>query len=356
MSLATLPSALPRSHHRSNPARGATPARLRPLWGALAAAALGLAAPAVSAQVFKDAAFDGLYRTERITELEQLAHQRLATRADDAQAVLAAGIVAMTSADSAKHEAAIQRAELCIEKAPQAAACHYVLGAVTGVRSMAQGPLKVITNVGNVRRALEQALVLEPTWYTARSAMVEFYLQAPGFVGGGEDKAAAAAAAAVRPEQVRVLQARVAMKDKRYAEALEALAQVQPGADTAVLDDQLQWWLSAGIGLMGQGKRDEARAAFERLSKAYPDAAMGPYGLARWHTEAGSHVEALKYLQQCAQLKGAGRLPLDYRLGIALQAMGRTDDARAAYNRFIAGGRGAPGALDDAKQRLKQLG
>ena len=56
------------------------------------------------------------------------------------------------------------------------------------------------------------------------------------------------------------------------------------------------------------------------------------------------------------ELKGAAELPIDYRAGIAHQALGSAEAARAAFKRFVAAGKGSKGNLEDAKKRLEQLG
>ena len=67
-------------------------------------------------------------------------------------------------------------------------------------------------------------------------------------------------------------------------------------------------------------------------------------------------ARTLALYTQAAALQGADTLPLDHRIGIALQQLGRTDAARAALQRFVAAGKGPKANLDDAKQRLAQLG
>ncbi|WP_395701163.1 hypothetical protein [Aquabacterium sp.] len=318
---------------------------------------LGLLAPTgAQAQVFKDSTLNALYNAERFAELDQLALQRLASKADDAQAVLAAALVAMISNDSAKREAVIQRAEACLQKAPQAAPCHYSLGSVLGIHAMSQGAMKMISSVGRVKNELSKALEIEPQWYTARSALVEFYLQVPGFAGGGAAKAAEVARGAQRPEQARALEARVALKEEHYEQAAALLAEVKPGSDTAVADDLQQLWITTGVGMLGKGQKEQARSLFQRLAKEQPDHAAGPYGLGRVETEAGAFAEAVAQFERSARLKGADRLPVDYRLGIAQQGLGQAEAARAAFQRFLASGRGSRNALEDAKKRLQQLG
>jgi len=199
---------------------------------------------------------------------------------------------------------------------------HYALGTVLGVHAMGQGMVKMASSVGTVKASLLESLRLAPLWYPARSAVVEFYLQAPGLIGGSTAKATEAARTAAKPEQARALEARVALDDERFDAALAGLYGVQPGTDSARADDVQQWTAQAGFGLLGKGDAAKARPVFE----------------------------------QAAKLKGAAQLPVDYRLGLALQAQGQTEPARAAYARFVAAGRGQGKSLDDAKKRLAQLG
>lgn len=332
------------------------PLRLTRLRAALLPLLLAAVAGTATAQPFQDPAFNALYAADKLTELDQLARQRLAQRSDDDQAVLAAALAALTSGDAKQRQATIRQAETCLRALPDAAPCHYALGAVLAVHSMSQGMLKVVANVSRVKQALEQAVALAPQWYMGRGALVEFYAQAPSVVGGSPAKAREVARAAPLPDQARVLEAGLAVKEDRFDQALALLAEVKPGRDAALDADLRQWWLAAGAGLIGDGKHDAARAAFERLAREQPGHAAGAYGLGRLAFETGSHAEAIKLFEQSARLKGADRLPLDYRTGLAQQALGRHDEARAAYARFVAGGRGAPRSLEDAKKRLAQLG
>lgn len=327
-----------------------------PVRSGLLAIALATAASLAAAQPFQDAAFNALYAADKLGELEQLARQRLGQRGDDDQAVLANALVALTSGDGKQREAAIRHAEGCLQAKPAAAPCHYALGAVLGVHAMSQGMLKIVSSVGRVKHALEKAVELAPQWYIGRGALVEFYALAPSVVGGSESKAREVARAAPVPDHARVLEAGLAVKQDRFEQALALLAEVKPGKDAALDGDLRQWWLAAGAGLVGDGKHEAARAAFERLAREQPEYGAGAYGLGRLAFETGAHAEAIKLYQQSARLKGADRLPLDYRIGLAQQALGRNDEARASYARFVAGGRGAHRSLEDAKKRMAQLG
>ena len=148
---------------------------------------LGLcfAVPAAHAQMFKDSALERLHLAGKSAELQRLATQRLAAQADDVQAVLALAVTALAGSDAGARQAALARAEGCVQRLPQAAPCHYALGTVLGVQAMSEGMLKAARSAGTIRTALAQAQTLAPTWDPACSALVEFYLMAPGMMGMG---------------------------------------------------------------------------------------------------------------------------------------------------------------------------
>jgi tetratricopeptide (TPR) repeat protein len=319
-------------------------------------ASLCLSSTGAQAQMFKDIALEALHATGKATELQRLATQRLAVQADDVQAVLALAVSALAGSDAAARQAALARAEGCVQRLPQAAACHYALGVVLGVQAMSEGMLKAARSAGTIKTALVQAQSLEPHWYPARSALVEFYLMAPGMMGGSTAKAAELAVSAAVPEQARALQARVALQEGKAEAALASLTSLLTVSETELAGDVRQWGAQAAFNLVNNGQAPKAGAYFERLSKERPGQAQGPYGLARVRTEAGALDEAIRLFELSATLEGAQTLPIDYRKGIALQLAGRNDAARAAFKRFVAAGKGQKSSLEDARKRIEQLG
>ena len=320
------------------------------------AAACSLGTLPAMAQMFKDSALQALHQAERSGELQRVARERLAAQPGDTQAVLALAVAALAANDAPARQAAIGRAETCTQEQPQAAVCHYALGVVLGVQAMTEGMLKAARSAGTVKTALTQAQTLDPGWYPARSALVDFYLLAPVMMGGSTSKAAELARGAPTAEQARLLQARVDLQAGKAEAALQALAGLLTANDPELADSAAQWGMQAGMKLVNDGQATKAQPFFERLMRERPGSATGAYGLARVRSETGAHAEALKLFDQSATGKGAGVLPIDYRRGIALQALGRGDDAKVAYTRFIAAGKGQKPALEDARKRLEQLG
>lgn len=321
----------------------------------LLAAVFCLCSAGAGAQMLKDPVLEALYVAERHGELQRLAGQRLATQPDDAQAVLGLALAALGRDDAAARQDALQRAEGCALRQPQAAPCQYALGVVLGVQAMSEGMFKAARSAGTVHKALVAAHGLEPGWFAARSALVEFYILAPGFMGGDMDKAVDLARTAPAPEQTRALQARIAISERRFDVALQGLSALPSGLPSDLAEDVRSWSVQSSLGLINAGHADQAQAPLERLQREYPGHASPAYALGRVRAEQGAHQEALKLYGQAAGLQGADNWPIAYRMGIAYQQLGRNDAAQAALQRFVASGKGQKAALEDARKRLGQL-
>ena len=322
----------------------------------LTAAALCLAAPMAGAQMFNDPALEALFKARQFAELERTGQQRLAGRADDRQAVLALAVaVQQAESTKARREAAISRAEACVEKQPQAAECHFALGSTLGVHAVNEGLMAMASSAGRVHDALRRALELAPQWYAARSALVTFYVVAPGLMGGSSDKALQTARAAAQPEQVRALQAFIDLNGDKPEAALPALQGIAAGGDSVLDDDVRQWGDGAAFALLNAGQPARARAWFERALRERPVDARPAYGLGRVHAESQAHAEALAWYDKARRLEGAAGLPIDYRAGLSQQALGHVAAARESLGRYIKTGKGPKKSLDDARKRLEQL-
>jgi tetratricopeptide (TPR) repeat protein len=112
---------------------------------------------------------------------------------------------AATAAEyAAQGRAALQRTEYdkaaelltkAIALEPKNAEHHYYLGAVYGEQAQRVNVLRQASLAKKAKAELEQAVALDPKHTDARLGLVSYYLVAPGFLGGGEDKALAQAAA-----------------------------------------------------------------------------------------------------------------------------------------------------------------
>jgi tetratricopeptide (TPR) repeat protein len=329
---------------------------------AVAVSAALLASPLAHAQMFKDADLSALYQKQDIPErardaaLAKRAQERLAANAADTQALLALAMARINEPDAAKREATVDQLAACTTSHPTSADCHYGHAALLGSHALQVGILKAASSAGKIREGFVRAVELAPQWYPPRSGLVQFYLQAPGFAGGSVSKARETARAAAKPEQGRVLEAMVSFHDKDYDAAQKLLEPHRHGADIDVDDDAHGTWVGLGFALTNDGKAERARPVFERLARERPLEAMGAYGLGRVAAELGQHAEAVKQYEQGARLKGADRLPVDYRMGLSLIAAGQRDAARASLQRFVQSkGPWSAKNVDDAKKKLQEL-
>ncbi|HYC93252.1 MAG TPA: tetratricopeptide repeat protein [Thermoanaerobaculia bacterium] len=104
----------------------------------------------------------------------------------------AQGRAALTRDD---HEKAVELYTKAIALEPKNADYHYYLGAAYGEMAQQANVLKQASLAKKTREAFEKAVALNPKHTDARLGLVSYYLLAPGFMGGGDDKALAQAAA-----------------------------------------------------------------------------------------------------------------------------------------------------------------
>jgi len=72
---------------------------------------------------------------------------------------------------------------------PTEANYHYKYGGVMGMKAKESNKFKALGMITEIKSSFEKAISLNPKHIEARAALVEFYLQLPGIVGGSEKKA-----------------------------------------------------------------------------------------------------------------------------------------------------------------------
>ncbi|MFY9675361.1 MAG: hypothetical protein WAK13_12965, partial [Terriglobales bacterium] len=119
----------------------------------------------------------------------------------------------------------LNRAETSCKKAvaldPRNSGYHRWLGHVYGEKADHANFLLAASLAGKTREEFERAVQLNPNSVEARSDLAEFYFEAPGIVGGGQDKARAQARvfAASAPAREHWVYAHIAEKNNDPATA-----------------------------------------------------------------------------------------------------------------------------------------
>ena len=250
---------------------------------------------------------------------------------------------------------AVKAGEQAVEAFPDDARLWVWLGRAYGRRALEANLLSRAGWAGKTRDAWEKAVALDPNNMDARFDLMQYYLQAPGMLGGGVDKAKAQAEAValLNPAYGQIARGVVAMseKDKAAAEAAWRdaikLAPTDPRARNA--------W----SGFLSREQRWEELLAFwNEQAAAYPDDAMVQFQLGRASAVSGQKLEeGLAALDRFESMENRPHEDLlakgapEWRRGNLLEKLGRTDDALAAYQAAVA----ANPNLPDAKKDLERL-
>jgi Flp pilus assembly protein TadD len=183
----------------------------------------GLLSIAVVAAAFQPAASqpDELRRASELyqrTEYEQSLHALAEYSSPDADAYLLSGKDYFMLGDYKK---ATEFFEKAIALSPFESDYQLWLGRAWGRRAETSGWLMAGVHASKARQCFEKAVALDPHNREAKNDLFDFYLNAPGFLGGGLDKAEAIAKsiATERPPESEFEEAQLADRRKDYATA-----------------------------------------------------------------------------------------------------------------------------------------
>jgi tetratricopeptide (TPR) repeat protein len=169
------------------------------------------------------------------------------------------------------------------------------LGRAFGRRAETASPFTAAASANKARQHFEKAVELNPRNLEALSDLFEYYLEAPGFMGGGLDKAAGVAGqmASMDPVEGHWAQARLAEKKKEFVSAedhLERAAEMAPHQAGRLID--LARFLSK------QGRYQESDQSFRKAEKIAPNSPQVIYARADTYIEQGRNLATARKLLQ----------------------------------------------------------
>jgi len=184
---------------------------MKPFWFSLLALAL-LCAPA-SASPLKE-----LLAAGRVDDAIQTLQQQVQHSSNDAESYNLLCRAYFMLEDWDRGITACERAR---DLDPRNSLYQLWLGRAYGEKADHAGVLSATVLAKKVRTAFERAVELDPRSWEARTDLAEFYLEAPGIIGGGEDKARAQAdaIAPLNPALAHWIAARIAAKNHDIASA-----------------------------------------------------------------------------------------------------------------------------------------
>jgi len=165
-----------------------------------------------------------------------------------------------------------KRATETLEKAaaldPQNSDIYLWLGRSFGRRAETSSMITAPGYASRARQHFEKAVQLNPNNLDAQSDLFEYYLEAPGFLGGGLDKASATAAqiARLNPAEGHWAQSKLAEKRKEFSSAEEQLRRA-----IEVAPRQIGRFIDLARLLTKQGRIQEADQSLARAEQIAPD-------------------------------------------------------------------------------------
>ena len=142
------------------------------------------------------------------------------------------------------------------------------LGRAYGKRAETANPLSAAMLAPKARTAFEKAVTLDSKNKDALDDLFDYYLEAPGFLGGGFDKAGAVAEkiSAIDPGEGYYDQFKLARKRKEFNSAEQHLRQAVASAPRSV-----HHVLALAKFLATQGRIQESDALFAKAEQIAPD-------------------------------------------------------------------------------------
>lgn len=144
------------------------------------------------------------------------------------------------------------------------------LGRAFGKRAETANPLSAPALASKTRQAFERSVELDPKNAEALSDLFDYYLEAPGFLGGGYNKAYAVAEkiSAIDPPEGYFSKAQLAQKRKEFTTAEQHLRQA-----VAAAPHQVGHMIALAKFLANEGRTRESDEVFRAAQSTDPNAA-----------------------------------------------------------------------------------
>jgi tetratricopeptide (TPR) repeat protein len=142
------------------------------------------------------------------------------------------------------------------------------MGRAYGRRAETSSVITAPGYAGKARQHFEKAAQLNPNYLEAQSDLFEYYLEAPGFLGGGQDKAAATAAqiARINAAEGQWAEAKLAEKRKEFSKAEQHLRRA-----IEIAPHQIGRFIDLARLLTKQGRIQEADQSIAHAEKIAPN-------------------------------------------------------------------------------------
>ena len=300
--------------------------------------------------------YNALIKAKKYPEAERSAAAKLAKEPANAEAMIGRVDAIMAAGAESRIEEAIKYSRQCVGAHPALSGCQLALGKSLGWKAMNGGVMSAISYAGDMRDAFKKAVELDPRNLDARFTLLQFYMMAPGIMGGGTGKAEtlAAQSAGINSDAGKLMGAILDLAADRVAKAEAAALALRPGASDEL--DERQEGLLAAIGnkYLSEKTFADAERVLRESFKRFPEGESAPYLLVRVQQEQGKHREAVAGYEQLLAKHAQARV--HYRMAQSLQALGEKAKAASAFEKALALRSGLSGKqISDAKSQISAL-
>jgi tetratricopeptide (TPR) repeat protein len=232
----------------------------------------------------------------------------------------------------------IAACEKAVALDPDNSRYHLWLGRIYGEKADASNFFSAASLAGKTRREFERAVQLNPDSAEARTDLAEFYLEAPGIVGGGHDKARAQAEILAKLDPARAHWVNGRMAEKRKD---AATAEREYRAAIAVSHGDPNAWLNLGLFYRRAHRLDDMEDALNHAASAELKEPEVLVDAAETLDRAGRNfpqaIQLLRrYLASNSKVEAAPAFKAHYVLGSILEKQGDRDAAAQEYRAALA--------------------
>jgi tetratricopeptide (TPR) repeat protein len=227
----------------------------------------------------------------------------------------------------------ISNCERAVSLDPNNSRYHLWLGRVYGEKADKANFMTAAGLAKKVHAEFETAVQLNPNNVDARTDLAEFYLEAPGIVGGGRDKAEAQAQtlAGIDPAKAHWVSARIAEKQKDFAAAekeYRAAIEASRGSASA--------WLHLAQFYKHRGRMNEMVDAVHHVTSAPLDQADALVDAAHLLLDTNRDLPEAnqllrRYVSSASTVEQAPAFKAHYLLGTVLEKQGDKQAAAIEY-------------------------
>lgn len=231
-----------------------------------------------------------------------------------------------------KWDSAVSECEKAVSLQPNNGEYHLWLGRTYGEKADASNFFSAAGLAKKVRTEFERAVQLDPNNVMARTDLAEFYLEAPGIVGGGQDKARAQADAVAKlnPAKAHWIQGRLAEKNKDVTSAekeYRAAIDASHGGANA--------WLNLALFYRKAGRLDDMQDALKKAASApmdQPEVLVDAAStLLRANRDLPFATQLVRRYLSSSTVEQAPPFKAHYLLGNILEKQGDKDGAAKEY-------------------------